>query len=64
MAARYPGAIFNHLAFVDLYLRGAREIAAGRRTRRRIRGAFAKLLIRTIGVKRDRNEMTADNGQS
>lgn len=40
MAARYPGAIFNHLAFVDSYLRGARKIAAGRNTRQdsRIRG--------------------------
>lgn len=33
MAARYPGAIFNHLAFVESYLWGARKIAAGRNTR-------------------------------
>lgn len=30
MAARYPGAIFNHLAFVGSRdLRGAREVAGG-----------------------------------
>jgi len=27
MATRYPGAIFNYLAIVDSYLRGAQKIA-------------------------------------
>lgn len=55
MAARYPGAIFNHLVFVDSHLRGAREVVAGRRTRQRnsifIRNLFIELLTRL--VKRD-----------
>lgn len=43
MAARYPGAIFNHLAFVDSYLRGAQKIAVERNTRRdsRIHGIIS-----------------------
>lgn len=44
MAARYPGAIFNHLAFVDSYLWGARKIAAGRNARWELLTRLLKLM--------------------
>lgn len=57
MAARYPGAIFNHLAFVDSYLRGAQKIAVERITLGGIH-VFTELLMPVGKINAAKNGMT------